>query len=509
MRSTLWDEPLPSRRAAPLGNDVHVDVCVIGAGMAGLCVAYQLLLDGRTVAVIDGGPIAGGESGRTTAHLTTALDASWARIAWLHGEERARLAAESHRWAIDRIEAIVASERIACDFERVPGYLMLADGSPASRLEDEVRAARAAGLAVEWVERAPLPRFDSGRCVRFPHQGQFHPARFLHGLAGAVERHGGRLHAFTQATSVDAGPPARVVTDRRAAVVADAVVVATNTPFNYAVTLHTKQAAYRTYLVTAKVERGAVPHALYWDTAEPFHYVRIHPASGGANDTLVVGGEDHKTGQDEEGPERRFARLANWARRRFPMEGVIDGSWSGQVMESMDGLSFIGRADTDSNVYVVTGDSGNGLTHGVIAGIMIAESIGGHDGPWTEVYDPKRLRLRATGEFLRQNVNAVAQLGAWLSPGTADTSSLASGAGCVVRRGLSRIAVYRDADGGVHEVSAVCPHLGCIVGWNPVEGTWDCPCHGSRFDPTGHVVNGPAVHDLAPVEGESPAPRLI
>jgi nitrite reductase/ring-hydroxylating ferredoxin subunit len=303
------------------------------------------------------------------------------------------------------------------------------------------------------------------------------------------------------ATRVSGDSPLRVELDGGPVVHARAVVIATNTPFNYLVATHTKQAAYHSYVLGFRVA-GSLPHHLWWDLEDPFHYVRLHrPADGGA-EIAIVGGEDHKTGQSDVDPKERWARLEAWARRHVPGLGEVAHRWSGQVMESIDGLAFIGRVEQGREVFVVTGDCGNGMTHGTIAALLLPDLIQGRPHPWSDVYDPTRLRLRALGRFAQENLNVAARYAAWLAPASASSAdAIRPGSGAVVRRGLSPVAVYRDGDGVVHERSAVCPHLGCIVAWNAAERTWDCPCHGSVFAPTGEVLHGPAARGLAPVEG--------
>jgi nitrite reductase/ring-hydroxylating ferredoxin subunit len=277
--------------------------------------------------------------------------------------------------------------------------------------------------------------------------------------------------------------------------------VATNTPVNDLVTMHTKQAPYRTYVIGARIAKGAVPHLLLWDTPDPYHYVRVQPAvNGDAHEYLIVGGEDHKTGQAEDYDER-FARLEAWTRERFPIEDV-PLRWSGQVMEPVDGMAFIGRNPGEENVYIATGDSGNGMTHGTVAGMLLTDLILGRDNPWAPLYEPSRMSLRAAAEFARENLNVAAQYADYVTPG--DVGSLGdvrAGEGAIVRRGLKQVAAYRDLEGTVHQFSAVCTHLGCIVAWNATENSWDCPCHGSRFHPIdGHVLNGPANTGLAKMD---------
>jgi glycine/D-amino acid oxidase-like deaminating enzyme/nitrite reductase/ring-hydroxylating ferredoxin subunit len=496
----------------PLGADAQADVVIVGAGIAGLTTAYLLTKEGKRVVVLDDGPIAGGETCRTTAHLSNALDDRYYELERLHGEDGARVAAESHTAAIDQIEAIVNEEKISCDFARVDGYLFVPPGDDPAQLDDELKAAHRAGLTeVERVERAPLDSFDTGTALRFPRQGQFHILKYLNGVAAAVRRSGSEIYTKTHAIKIEGGEEgARVETTNGASVTAKAVVVATNSPVNDRVTMHTKQAPYRTFVVGARVPRGSVPQILLWDTPDPYHYVRLQRGSdgkgeneGGAYDVLIVGGEDHKTGQADDA-EARFACLEEWTRERFPQVESFEFRWSGQVMETVDGLAFIGRNPLDSdNVYIATGDSGHGMTHGTIAGMLLTDLILGRENRWAELYDPSRkpLSLSAAKDFAGENLNVAAQYTDHVTPGeVSDESEIKSGEGAIIRRGLTKVACYRDESGALHERSAICTHLGCVVQWNSTEKTFDCPCHGSRFQKDGHVVNGPAISALAEVE---------
>ena len=482
---------------APLAGNVVTDICVVGAGIAGLTTAYLLAREGRRVVVVDDGPTGGGETCRTTAHLANALDDRYYNLEQMHGQEGAQLAAASHTAAIDRIERIVRDESIDCGFARVDGYLFLPSGGDVAELDRELEAVHRAGLpSVVRVDRAPLSSFDTGPALRFPRQGQFHILAYMQGLAAAAKRHGVVIHNGTHAHGFHGGEAAHVETDR-GTIRAAAIVVATNSPVNDLVAIHTKQAAYRTFVVAARVPRGSVPPVLLWDTLDPYHYVRVQDGPGSDADLLIVGGEDHKTGQADDG-EARFARLEAWTRERFPQAGTFAYRWSGQVMEPVDALAFIGRNPSDhDNVYVATGDSGNGMTHGTIAGMLLTDLIAARDNPWTRLYDPARKPVRAVKEFARENVNVAAQYVDLVTPGdVTDASLVAPGQAAVIRRGATKVAVYRSPDGQLHERSAICTHLGCVVQWNSVEATWDCPCHGSRFGTDGRVVNGPAVSPL-------------
>ncbi len=496
-----------------LTEDIQTDVCVIGAGIAGLTTAYLLTQAGKAVVVLDDGPIGGGESSRTTAHLTNAIDDRYVEIEKMHGEQGARLAYESHTAAINQIEAIVQREHIDCDFQRLDGYLFVPPGEKTDILDNELAAVQRAGFQdVEQLARAPLTTFDTGPCLRFPDQGQIHILKYLTGLAQAITRNGGRIFCRTRASDqIEPGPPARVATDNGPTVTADQVVVATNTPINDhwsdLFAIHMRQAAYRTYVIGARVPRNSVPLGLFWDTPDPYHYVRLQndKATDAAYDVLIIGGEDHKTGQADDA-DVRYARLEAWGRERFPMMEQIDFRWSGQVQEPADGLALIGPNPGDAPyIYIATGDSGMGMTHGTIAGLLITDLILGRPNQWSTLYNPARRMssFSAAREIAAENLNTAVQYKDLVTGGdVASVEQIQLGDGAIVRRGLSKVAIYRDEKGALHEHSALCTHLGCVVAWNSAEKSWDCPCHGSRFDAYGRVIDGPASIDLASVEAE-------
>jgi len=504
----VWMADVKMPKFAPLKTNLQADVCVVGAGIAGLTTAYHLLKAGRSVVVLDDGTIGGGMTTVTTAHLASVIDDRFYEVERIRGEEGARQAAESHATAIDRIEQIVSEERIDCNFSRVDGYLFPGPDQNVDLLQRELDAALRIGLPVQFLARAPWPSFDTGPCLRFPRQGQFHPLKYLAGLAKAITNRGGQIFTDTHADKIEGGGLAQVTADKHH-VKAGAIVVATNSPINDLVAIHTKQSPYMTNVIAARVPAESIPRALYWDMEDPYHYVRLSdgPQRDGRKeyDVLIVGGEDHKTGQADD-TQLRHARLETWAHARFPLMGETEYVWGGQVMETIDGLAFIGRNPLDAdNVYICTGDSGMGMTHGTIAGMLLTDLIIGRHNRFEELYEPSRKPPYALASFVEENANVALQYFHWLTGSQVRLEEIPSGSGAVLRRGLSKVAVYRDEDGNVHECSAVCPHLQCIVQWNAAEDTWDCPCHGSRFDKQGHVINGPANTDLAPIEAEQKA----
>lgn len=503
----MWVENIAMPVTQPLHDNIKCDVCIVGAGIAGVTTAYLLAKEGRDVVLLEAKEVGGGETSRTTAHLSNALDERFDELIRLHGEDGARLAAQSHGKAIDKIEEIIKDEKIDCDFARVDGYLFASDNQQQDDLMKELEALQKIGwMDVVLRKHSPLSTLTDFPSLQYPNQAHFHVLKYLSALANAFINAGGRIYTKTKVERFDTGPVVTVVSKEGHAVAANHLVVTTNTPINDMVTMHTKQAPYRTYAIGLAVRQGDVPDALYWDMEDPYHYVRLLKGkTGGENaeelDLLIVGGEDHKTGQGDHLSER-FDALERWTRKHFPMAKEVVYRWSGQVLEPVDGLGFIGRNPGDSeNVYIATGDSGHGMTHGTIAGMLITDLIQGKPNPWEKLYDPSRKNSKSVGEFLKENINVAAQFKDFVTPGEVkDPMEVTPGTGKIMRKGISKVAVYCDQDGVRHQCSAVCTHLGCVVHWNEVESSWDCPCHGSRFDPFGRVITGPATKDLGPAE---------
>jgi glycine/D-amino acid oxidase-like deaminating enzyme/nitrite reductase/ring-hydroxylating ferredoxin subunit len=495
-----------------------VDVVVLGGGIAGLTTAYLVSKSGKKVVVIEDGYIGSGETSRTTAHITHALDDRYYNLEKRHGLNGARVAADSHTAAINRIELIIREENIDCDFERLDGFLFLDPSDKKESLDKELEATHRVGInTTEIVERAPLPSFNTGPCIRFPNQAQFQPLKYLRGLSQAIIKNGGQIYTETHAQEVNSEG---IKTVNGYTVKAKNIVVATNAPIIDKVSkIYDKQDAYRTYVIGAKIKKDAIPTALYWDTGNqnsenlvaPYHYVRIQKIDRDENyDLLIVGGEDHPTGNfsSDNDIEKRYSQLESWSKDRFPIES-IEYQWSGQVMEPKDSIAFIGHnpGDDRNNIYIATGDSGNGITHGTIAGILLTDLILGKSNPWAALYDPSREPRKEPGANAGGDVGQT-QHGEENStdqqdkqendrkPSSKSEEDISSLENLKERQGIvlkeKKIAAYKDNKGQLHTYSAVCTHLGCIVTWNNSEESFDCPCHGSRFSPTGNVINGPA-----------------
>jgi glycine/D-amino acid oxidase-like deaminating enzyme/nitrite reductase/ring-hydroxylating ferredoxin subunit len=502
----------PPQFPEPRDDGSHADVIVVGAGIAGLTSAYLLSREGKSVMVLDDGPVGAGQTERTSAHLTSATDDRFYELERLHGVDGARASYEGNAAGIDLIERVARDESIDCDFARLDGYLFPLVTDRPGELDRELEAARRAGFTGVRKEQHPHLKGCEmlGPCLIFPNQARFHPLKYLYGLTAALTRRDNvRIFTGCRVTNVSgADPKTRTpceadIDDGRVKLRAGAIVVATNTPapINDWMGIYIKQASYRTYVIALTVPRDAVADALVWDNGDPYHYVRLERGDvhGRDHDLLLVGGEDHKTGQWTPGVDP-FAKLEGWARETFPSAGEVVRRWSGQVQEPDDYMAFIGRAPTrGENVLVITGDSGMGLTHGSLGGIIVTDLIIGRDNRWATFYDPSRKTVDR--DLIKENANVVKQYADWITPGDVkEISQIAPGHGAVMRDGLAKVAVYKDEQGGMHKCSAVCTHLACVVQWNPFERTWDCPCHGSRFDPRGRVLMGPAIEDLKRLE---------
>jgi glycine/D-amino acid oxidase-like deaminating enzyme/nitrite reductase/ring-hydroxylating ferredoxin subunit len=487
---------ISSLKASSLDSSLTVDVAIVGSGIAGTSVGYELSKGGVRIAILDRGRLARGMTARTSAHLTFQSDDLYQEVISRRGLKTARLHYESQRAAVGRIEAIQRKERIDCDFARLDGILGLAKDADPAVLDDELKACHQVGYKeVGFIKGRRLGRLKTLRGLKFPRHARFHPLKYVDGVLRLLNRGGALLFANTCVAEIaEVGEGVELKTDSGHLIHAAAAVIATNSPIDPKVAIHTKQVPYRTYVLAARAPKGSIPDALYWDTEDPYHYVRLQPETN--HDLLIAGGEDHRSGEFNDAAAR-FGRLEKWTRERFPEIGKVQYRWSGQVLDPIDYTAFIGRSPGKKNIYVATGDSGQGLTHGAIAEMLLSDLIVGKTNRWAEVYEPSRKTMNAAGQFVEENVTAVKNLAEYVTPGELkSTRSLKRGQGGILRRGLKKLAVSRDINGRLHKLSASCTHVGCIVHWNSFERCWDCPCHGSHFAPNGSVLNAPAILPL-------------
>ena len=501
---SLWRDTVPRVVSSPLHENIDIEVCVIGAGIAGLSTAYHLSKNNTPVVVIDSGVLESGVTADTTAHLTWRLDSDYTKLCKIFGEDT-KLIAQSHRESIKLIEKIVYDEQIDCNFEFVSGYLIGTKEKSENSLFEELKLIHSYGFTeVEKISTTPNPNIDAISVLHFPLQAQFHPLRYINGLCQSIQSRGAKIFTSTKVTEMHSGSTITIHTENGNTITCKKLVVATNTPINNLFKIHTKQAPYQSYVVAMRVPRYSYQYALYWDDQDPYHYVRF--ASATDYDLVVVGGEDHKTGQEDDSG-KRFAQLRAWTKARFPKATDVEFQWCGQVMEPVDQIAFIGKNPGEENVFIATGFSGNGMTYGTIAGQLISDMVTGESNPYIKIYSPSRISLHAFGEFAKENLNVASQFKSWVAPGEKPSpKEISRSEGAIVRDGVNVLAVYKDENGQDHCMSAKCPHLGCVVHWNSAVKTWDCPCHGSRFSKFGAVINGPAVQNLTTIEDEESIP---
>jgi glycine/D-amino acid oxidase-like deaminating enzyme/nitrite reductase/ring-hydroxylating ferredoxin subunit len=488
---SVWLDTVPETNYPSLSGDISVDVAIIGAGITGITLATYLKQSGQSVAVIERGRVGGGVTGRTTAHITEIVDGRYQTLIQNFGEAGARLIAESSWSAIKLIADMVKHKNIGCDFQHVSGYLYTEFENKAREIEKEVEAAQKLGIRCTLTQDVPLP-FPVKTALKVDHQAQFHPLKYIQALAKEIPNGDSYLFENSHVEKFEDGEPCRVTTDR-GTITAQSVVLATHTPIGRNASLHNLVAPYRSYVMGLHLNGQEVPVGLFWDTENPYNYIRNY------GDLLIVGGRDHKTGQDSDA-ESNYRELEDYARQRFNVRDIAY-RWSAQVYESVDNAPYIGKNPGDEHIYVATGYCGNGMTYGTIAARLLADLLTDRANRWSEVYDPARFKpLASAGDFIRENVNVGFHMVAdrIAAPDVESLTDVPAGEGRIVKLEGENVAAYRSAEGEIHLLSPECQHMGCLVQWNNAENTWDCPCHGGRYAATGEVVEGPPMANLEP-----------
>ena len=514
---SYWEDSASVSRYPALDRDVTVDVVVVGAGITGLTAAYLLKRSGRKVAVIDRRRCGGVDSGLTTAHVTCVTDVDLSELVKHFGRDHAWAAWDAGLAAIDQIDRIVRREDIDCEWTWVSGYKHPAAFAKASAdktavkpaqdeveaLREEARLAADLGFDARFVEAVP---FFGTPGIEYGGQAKFHPRKYLAALAKLID--GGGSHIFEHTESEEVCDEPLSVKAGGHTLKCGFIVIATHTPLMgktnmaSAIGLQTKLYLYTSYVLGGRLPKGTVPEGLYWDTADPYHYLRID--SRRDYDYAIFGGQDHKTGQETD-TAACYQALEARALEVLP-SFEITHRWSGQVVETNDGLPFIG--ETSAKQFAATGYAGNGMTFGTLSGMMAHDCATGRKNPWRELFDPGRTKVRGgTWDYIKENLDYPYYLirDRFVGPQAKSLRSVKRGEGKIVEIGGKKIAAYRNEKGQTTLVSPVCTHMGCLVGWNAAEQTWDCPCHGSRFTPAGKVISGPAETPLERVPDPSAA----
>lgn len=499
----FWTEASPAHQAYPaLEADIDTEVVVVGGGITGVSTAHLLARAGLRVVLLERDLIGCGDTAHTTAHLTYMTDMRLSKLVRTAGEERALISWMAGFRAMEKIRSTAAALIEDVELVEVPGYLVAAESADMAAevplLKKECEMMQGMGFEVLYLDEIP-PTGRPG--LRFERQMKFHPLKYLRALTRECRKLGVRIHENTGVGEFGESPRQLMANGHR--VNYEHVIIATHVPLQGnrgtlgAALFQTKLASYSTYALAARAPSGSLPEMIWSDTAEPFHYLRVDRTEDG--NVIVLGGEDHKTGQMEDTGDC-FSRLEEVLSRLVP-EARVSHRWSGQVVETVDGLPYIGP-DKEGQ-FVATGFAGNGMTFGVAAAIMARDHITGQHNGWEETFAPSRVKIAATTAYIRENSDfPYRMISDRMGIEKGNVDDLKIGEGCVREINGDPVAVCRDDQGAVHSLCAVCPHLGCIVAWNESELTWDCPCHGSRFEADGKLIAGPAEKDLQPVAAQ-------
>lgn len=492
---SFWIASTLESQYPPLTQDVSVDVAIVGAGLAGITAAMLLKKAGKTVAVLEADRVAKGASGHTTAKLTSLHQLKYASLIDAVGRDKAKLYAESNQAAIEQVAALVQEEHIDCDFERKDAYTFATAAETLQQVEAEAQAAHELGLPASFVTETSLP-FPIEGAVKFNNQAQFHPRKYILCLADKIHGDGSYVFEQSRVCTVKGESPCRVQTAQGATVTAKDVIVTTNLPILDQGLYFAKTFPKRSYLIGARIDGAIAPEGMFIGTGEGYRSIRTTPMDDGGT-LLLIGGEGHKVGEADD-TEARFERLAAYAQEHFGVE-TVDYYWSSQDVVSFDQIPYIGRlTPLNQHTYVATGFSLWGMSNSTVSAMILTDLILGRQNPWADLYESTRPSPFVSKESIKNNLDVGTR---WVGDrikglfNSADQTK--PGEAQIVQSGGKKIAAYRDpATGDLHQVSAVCSHLGCIVDWNAAEKSWDCPCHGARFDVNGKVLHGPAVSDL-------------
>ncbi|MDO3643222.1 FAD-dependent oxidoreductase [Mucilaginibacter sp. L3T2-6] len=471
------------------------DCLIVGGGITGLTAALLLQKEGKQTVIADAHTPGFGTTGGTSAHINTFADTTYAEAEAAFGAEGAQLFADAIKEGMGLIKSNIENYKIDCDYESKPGYLYAENDDEAKELADIYEGAVKVGVTVQYARDVPTP-VPYRQALVFEGQAQFHPLKYLKALHQAYVEAGGIVLENKLIESIVQENGVHLAGDIRA----KSVVYATHMPPNINV-FNFECAPYRSYVIAAKLHSGKYPEALIYDCQEPYHYVRSHNVEG--QTLLLIGGLDHKTGHED--PEKAFAELEKYARKYYNISS-IKYRWSSQYYVPVDGFPYIGQMPfTADGIYCATGYNGNGMMLGSIAGKILSDLVCGKENKYADVFSPSRVKpIDGFTEFAKENADAAYHFVSdrFNFRETDSLNRLQPGTGKLVEVDGRKIAAYRDDEGNIHALNPVCTHAGCIVNWNGTEKSWDCPCHGARYDIDGNVLTGPATHNLKKIKNE-------
>jgi glycine/D-amino acid oxidase-like deaminating enzyme/nitrite reductase/ring-hydroxylating ferredoxin subunit len=486
---TYWNATATAPKFPQFGGDIAVDIAIIGGGIVGITTARLLKDRGFTVAVIEAHQVGRQVTGKSTAKVTSQHNIIYQTLAQKFGEDRARLYAEAQETALQQIQSLASQYRIKADLETKAAYTYTREEEYVSQIKKEVEVAQRLGLPAALTRETGLP-FDVLAAIRFDNQAQFHPTKYVAGLAQTIPGDGSHVFEYSRAVEYE---PTRVVTEQ-GTVTARHVVMATHLPLGQVGGYYAMAYPQAEPVIAARI--GRAPEGMYINIEDPSHSLRTHQGPHGEVYGIVAGTSFKPGHVDEE--RKYFADIERWLTENFDA-GPIEYRWVNEDYTSMDKAPFIGWSSSHGDGYLVaTGFDAWGITNGTAAAMILADLATDKENRWLEMFDATRVKpVAGAKEFVQENMEAAAHLvSGYLARKPKAYEELGPGEAAIMKIGGDNVAAFKDEQGRVHAVSAVCTHLGCIVGWNETDRTWDCPCHGSRFGLSGEVIHGPATQPL-------------
>lgn len=476
----------------------NFEVSVIGGGIAGLVTAYLLAKEGVKVVLFERDRIISGQTGYTTAFVTRIIDTPLPDLEKNWGKEKAALIWKSGQDAIDLIEKIVNEEDIDCDFVRCPAYIYTTNDEDIEALQEEASLAQEMRFNdIKFFSQNRFP-FNTKSFNKVENQARFHVGKYLTELSKKIVEYGGLIYEETKVEDLKGKGPILVKTNK-GSIKVNYAVVATQNPFNSPPEIQDRLDPWISYVISVKVPKDHFEHALYWDSDDPYHYFRVDPLDN-TFDLLTLGGEDNNTGTDP--GSHPYSCLEEYLKTVLDLDGKYElvGKWSGEVLNSVDGAPYIGKSLFNDHQLFATGFSGTGMAFSHVGATVIRDMILNRSSPLIDLYSPKR--VKAIGAIIKRGLRVVKHGVENVADAVKsdDVNKMENNTGAIIRSGIRPVAVYKDENGNITRLSALCTHQKCVVKWNNVDATWDCPCHGSRFSKTGKVLAGPATKDLPSVD---------
>lgn len=501
-KRAIWSRYSKIHNYPGLKDNIRTDVAIIGGGITGISTGLLLAQHGVDTVILESRKVGGGATAHSTGNLYYTIDKILSSLESKYDIDMVKKVAASRMEAMGQIKAWVDQFNLECDYIKVPWFLYSDYQKGCEKIDEEYQAGEKAELPFLQAEKIEIP-FPHKKAIKLQHQYQFNPMQYVQELSKAAADTGCQIFENSPVYSVEKENSHYVLHTEEHTVRADKVVHATHSPKGVRM-VQSLLGPYREYGIACELEKKVLPDGIYWGYHENEKKVSTRSYTKNGENYLIVVGEPHKTGQAGNN-KQHIQNLIKFARVHFAVDDVAY-TWGGQHYRPADLLPYIGPEKKNSQEYIATGFSTDGLVYGTLAGMIISDQITARNNPWAELYSANRHQpAKAAGKFLKENLNVAGQVikdyaGLVIKSSNLDESGLKTGEGRIVKYEGKKLAVFKSEDNKLEAVSPICPHLKCIVHWNNAEKSWDCPCHGSRFKTDGSVLEGPAYHPLKKVE---------